>query len=220
MLAYVFLLAGGVGPVSDIAWPLPDEHGPGGWLEAAQVVPPDSRVQAYHTKDLPFWVSQVLWVAELDGHVTEHRCHVAGDRGRLVRRVEAWTPEVSAAFAAACGFRTRDHAVALLRHDGFEAEAARLAACPDLETVSTEGAELASGLSGRQRLFAARAGGNAIAALAPRTAITAHLTAVVAGEVLAATGSVSRYDDGFLLERAWQADWITDRLHLTEPRHG
>jgi hypothetical protein len=213
-MRYVFLLADRVGPVSAAVWPLPSGDLPGAWLDAAQVVPPDSRVQAYRVADLPFWVSQALWEVELEGDVTEHRCHVSADRGRLLRKVEAWDGEASAAFAAACGFRTREHAVKLLRHDGFDDEAAQLAECADLASIATVGAELAAGLEGRARLFAGRAGGNAIAAAAPRTSITAHLTAVVAGEVGQATGATVDFDEGFIAERDWQAEWIKQRLDL------
>lgn len=213
-MLYVFLLANGIGPVNAALWPQPNEDAAGEWLEAAEVVPPGSRVQACLAGDLPFWVSHSLWEVELDGHVTGHACHVAADRGRLLRRVEPWDPDASAAFAAACGFRTRDHAVTLLRHDGSPEEAARLEACPDLASIATVGAELAAALEGRPRLFAGRAGGNAIAAAAPRTAITAHLTAVVAAEVAEATGVTADFDEGFLQERAWQAEWLADRLSL------
>ena len=213
-MPYVFLLDSGLGPVSGAAWPLPADGGPGAWLEAAAIQPPGSRVQAYAAADLPFWISQVLWEVELDGNVTEHDCYLAADRGRLLRQVQRWTPDVSASFAAACGLRTRSHVVELLRHDGYEAQAQRLAACPDLAAIAAMGAEVASELEDRSRLFASRAAANALAAAAPRTGITAHLTAVVAGEVARATGATAEFDEGFLAERRWQAGWLAEQLEL------
>jgi hypothetical protein len=71
----------------------------------------------------PYWVAPELWEAELEGDVREEERKVVAQRGRLVRRIEAWNAATGASFAEACVARTRERAEAA---DGGCAE--RLAA--------------------------------------------------------------------------------------------
>jgi hypothetical protein len=69
---------------------------PGAW------VTPEGGVVAYRVADLPYWASQELWTAELDGELTERAHSTAAPRGRIVERVPAWDDEAAAAFIDAC----------------------------------------------------------------------------------------------------------------------
>ena len=112
MIAYKFLCAGGVGPFSGYKWPLPRDGGAGPWVAST----PDPvlchrAVHACRVSDLPWWLHDELWEAELDGAVTAGRHKVMAPRGRLVRRIDAWDPVCAQRLADACAERARDHAV-------------------------------------------------------------------------------------------------------------
>jgi hypothetical protein len=47
----------------------------------------------------PYWVAPELWEAELEGDVREEERKVVAQRGRLVRRIEAWNAATGASFA-------------------------------------------------------------------------------------------------------------------------
>jgi hypothetical protein len=67
-----------------------------------------SGVHACRAEDLPFWLGTELWIVELDHVVERARRKLVARKGRLIRRVEDWTPEAAAAFADGC-------AISLLR---------------------------------------------------------------------------------------------------------
>src|SRR5713226_3774633 len=109
MQAFKFLRAGGVGPFSGFSWPLPSEDAPGGWVEPGPAAPLPFRdaVHACTESQLTYWVNDDLWVIELERDETPSERYVAAARGRLLRRVEAWTDDVAAEFIAACLARAR-----------------------------------------------------------------------------------------------------------------
>src|SRR5687768_16278909 len=98
--AWKFLAAGAVGPFSRVAWPTPAPAGPGDWVRARE---PGAlcmgAVHACRIADLPWWLNDELSEVELEGDVTPARRKVMAERGRLVRRVEAWGPAAAEAFA-------------------------------------------------------------------------------------------------------------------------
>jgi hypothetical protein len=94
--AWKFLRPGAVGPFSGHAWAAR------GWV---------ADVSACTRAQLPWWICEELWEVELDGAVETTAHKQRAERGRLVRRLEAWTPEAAAAFAAACAERAAGHAV-------------------------------------------------------------------------------------------------------------
>ena len=92
MTVYKFLCAGGVGPFSGYRWPLPDAGAAGPWVASAPVagtVVCERAVHACRLRDLPWWLHDELWEAELDGPVTAGRHKVMAPRGRLLRRGDA-----------------------------------------------------------------------------------------------------------------------------------
>jgi hypothetical protein len=84
--ALKFLREDRVAPFTGFRWPL-DE-----WVESASTDPCREGVHAVRPGDLPFWLGRELWEIELDGDIVEQERKVVARRGRLVRRVEAWTP--------------------------------------------------------------------------------------------------------------------------------
>jgi hypothetical protein len=126
MLAYKFLRPGAVGPFSGFAWPV------GPWVTAdARVTRCRAGIHGCRAEDLPWWLQEELWVAELADPVTEAERKVVASRARLVARVDAWNAESSQAFADACARRAREHAA----HAGDRISA----------QMATDGARRASG---------------------------------------------------------------------------
>lgn len=105
MLAYKFLSRGAVGPFSGFRWPTPAAGGPGAWVAAAREGP-GYGIHACRPSDLPYWIDEELWVAELVGEVQETEHQLVAARGRLVEAVERW-PELARAFADDCAARLR-----------------------------------------------------------------------------------------------------------------
>ena len=94
MLAYKFLSGGGTGVLSGFRWPV------GEWVSVeGELVPARRGVHACRTGDLARWLDEALWAVELDGELLEADCFVLARRGRLVARVEGWTPALAAEFA-------------------------------------------------------------------------------------------------------------------------
>jgi hypothetical protein len=100
VIAYKFLRADGSSPFTGFRWES-DADGPGPWVEA-RVEPCRSGIHACRASDLAYWTAPVLVEVELDGEIVESRSKVVAPRGRLLRRLDAWEQEVSAAYQAMC----------------------------------------------------------------------------------------------------------------------
>ncbi len=101
MNAYKFLRAGSVGPFTGFRWK------PGCWVETDAVSVCERGVHACRLADLPFWVTDELWEIELGGEVVESGFKVVALRGRLVRRVDAWTTAAAQALGESAAARAR-----------------------------------------------------------------------------------------------------------------
>jgi len=111
MRAYKFLRTGGVGPFSRYAWPLPRADRPGAWvISGGGTVLCHSGIHACRVADLPWWLQDELWEAELDGEIAAGRHKVTAPRARLVRRVDAWDAACARRFGDACAQRAHGHA--------------------------------------------------------------------------------------------------------------
>jgi hypothetical protein len=109
MMAHKFLAKGGHGPITGFAWPVPQGEAPGAWVAVEGRLAQCARgVHVCRLRDLAHWIHEELWEIEADGEPTEGLDCVVVQRGRLVRRVDAWSDEGRKAFARAC----IDHAVA------------------------------------------------------------------------------------------------------------
>jgi hypothetical protein len=205
MIAYKFLRAGGVGPFSRYSWPLPRDGAPGAWVIApADGVLCRSAVHACRASDLPWWLQDELWEAELDGEVTAGRHKIMAPRARLLRRVEPWDAACAQRFADACARRARDHAATALERAGAAALAADLRgrATPRQVQEAVRAAEPPE----TARIAVTMAGDAARRALGGAAVVAAYIAAHAAARVDGA--------GALLPERQWQAEWLGAELSL------
>lgn len=106
MIAYKFLRRDGASVFSGFRWPLPAEE-PGAWVEAP-IDPCRSGIHACRPGDLPYWVGRSLYEIELDGEIVEERSKLVASRGRLLRRVGAWSDELRDAYTRMCADRAHE----------------------------------------------------------------------------------------------------------------
>ena len=206
MIAYKFLRAGGVGPFSRYAWPLPRDGGAGVWVVAPRdAVLCHNAVHACRVRDLPWWLHDELWEAELDGTISAGRHKVMAPRARLLRRIEGWDAACAQRFADACAERARDHAATALDRTDASALAA------DLRRATTP-REVRETIRAARPPEAARvavtmAGDAALRALGGAAVVTAYIAAHAAAR---AGGP-----EAMAAERQWQADWLRAALRLS-----
>lgn len=93
MIAYAFTKPRAERPFVGEPWPEP-----GTWT---------ARVRASRVEHLPVWIAAELWVVELGGSVHDVDTQLRADRGRIVRRVDAWDGAAALAFAQDCAARIR-----------------------------------------------------------------------------------------------------------------
>jgi hypothetical protein len=106
---YGFLGEGAVAFLSGFRWPQPTDGQPGAWVRAGTDAPPEV-VRGVPVEQLPWWLDDELWELELGGSLVTAGRALAGDRARLVRRVDAWTGETARELVAACERRVREAA--------------------------------------------------------------------------------------------------------------
>jgi len=207
VIAYKFLAAGGVGPFSRYPWPLPRPGAPGAWVAGAggATVCHDA-VHACRATDLPWWLQDELWEAELGGAVTPGRHKVMAPRARLLRRVDGWDAACAQRFADACAMRARDHAATALERAGAEHAAAQLRQATGTRALR-EAARVWSKASDAARIPVRMAGDAGIRAAGGAAVVSAYIAAHTAARV----DGPAAHD----AEREWQADWLRTELALT-----
>jgi len=219
--AFKFLDRSGTAALTGHAWPLPSGAAPGLWVEATDVRPCEVGLHACTGEDLAYWISEELWVVELDGDIVHGRHKLAARRGRLLRRVDAWRAQVAAELAADVASRSRDLAVHVLRDYGHTRAAARLAACASgadtpavAATISDEIGE--ASVAGTAALLAADCARFAARGTTPSAAFVA---ACAAGNgARQADGPEAEFTTAFHAERARQSRWIAERLAAARRR--
>jgi hypothetical protein len=192
LIAYKFLRAGGLGHFSGFAWPLAGE-----WVSG--------RVSACRASDLPIWLSEELWVAELVGPVVEARSKLVAPRGRLLRQVHEWSEVTAGELALACARRTRGHAATVLRASGMSSTAELLQGFTLEELPEAE--QLVPHTSTWVCTAVGYAADAANAAMTGAAAAAAYVATCAAQHAADSPGAAAR-------ERAWQARWMRDRLSL------
>ena len=207
MIAYKVLCSGGIGPFSRYPWPLPRDDRPGAWVVGGDATGLcQTAVHACRVRDLPWWLQDELWEAELDGEVSVGRHKVMAPRARLLRRVEAWDAACAQRFADACAMRTRDHAASALARAGAKHAAAQLGRASGNRALR-EAARVWADATEAARIPVRMAGDAAIRAQGSAALATAYIAAHAAARV---EGPGARD-----AERAWQADWLRTALSLT-----
>jgi hypothetical protein len=145
LIAYKFLGAGALGRFSGFQWQ------PNVWVEVEDPQPCRQGVHACHPRHLPIWLDAELWQIELDGDILEGERKLVGERGRLTRRIEQWTPELAHEFGRFCARRTRERVGFLPHLAGFVADADRFVSqgrIPLAAFAAARSAELRDGPAG------------------------------------------------------------------------
>jgi len=122
VIAYKFLAPGAVGPFSGFRWQ------PQQWAEASGTDPCRSGIHACRLRDLPIWLDAELWEIELDGSIDERDRKIVAPRGRLTRRIDAWTPAAAREFGHFCARRTRRRVGFLPHLGGYAGDVERFVA--------------------------------------------------------------------------------------------
>jgi hypothetical protein len=218
MLALKFLRPGAVGPFSGHRWPVPSSAGPGAWVEATDRggVCRDG-VHACEVRHLPLWIWAELWGIELEGPVEARPHKLRAPRGRLVRRVEAWSPPAAKAFARACARRAAQAAAEPLRAGDHRQAAGIFELGEDLEAVRAWTAELWERLPGEARIPVGMASDGALRALTAAASDDPEVAAngaAVTGYIAARTADRVAGPAAYDLERAAQIDWLRNELDL------
>ena len=201
MIAYKFLRSGRIGPFSAFQWPEPNI-----WVHA----PRDSvacrrGIHACRPSDLPWWLADELWEIELDGRVEPDQHKIIASAGRLRSRIGAWTPACAQEYADACAWRAQERAIQALTRAGHRDQAAQLARCTTLDDALVAARKLAEDLP-EVRISLTIAGDGAVRALTGAPPTSAYIAAHAAMRL---DGNA-----GYLAERAWQSDWLVQRLDL------
>jgi hypothetical protein len=209
--AYAFLDPAATDYLSGVQWPMPDDRGPGAWLEPGA----DSPLRGYPADQLLWWLDRQLWEVELAGDVHDTGRSLLGDRGRLLAPVDAWTPDVARELTTDCALRLRDRAVVALEADGMDADAAALAAASDLESIAAAAATAASRRGFGPLLAGYTADLVRFASFTPDPARGAAVAARIAAHALAGGDEgAPGYDEAYAEERRRQAAWLRTRLGL------
>jgi hypothetical protein len=211
VLAYAFLAAGAVEPLSGFVWPTPTDGELGEWVDADAA--PFEALRGYSAEDLPYWLDDELWNVELAGTLAKRDHVLLPERARLVGRVDSWAEPLAWEFVTACAQRVAREAAAALR-DGGHGAATELEQAGDL--VALERAAVAAANNpppaGTLATYAADV------CLYARDAGTGTRAAGVAAKVstiaLAGDFDDPRGSERVKKERAWQAAWLADRLAL------
>src|SRR5215831_13286756 len=110
--AYKFLTRDATGPLSGVAWPLPQGRTAGAWVGAG-AGPLELCLQGAHVcrlADLAYWLSDELWQVEVGGEQLDGIDCLVARQARLVRRLDRWHDGGAVRFAEACV----EHAVGLV----------------------------------------------------------------------------------------------------------
>jgi hypothetical protein len=128
VIAYKFLAAGAIGPLSRVAWPAA-----GTWLDTGDVIVGRRGAHLCRADQLAHWLHDELWAVETDGPGTAAPdCFVVA-RARLVTRIAGWNADGAARFVRACIDHAREAspAAAAAAAEAEGADAALLADARD-----------------------------------------------------------------------------------------
>lgn len=102
------VLSDGRSEFTGVPWPLPAGGQPGEWVLANGALGLCTNgIHASTVDQLPQWLGDEIWEAELDGEVLEAEPALVASRARLVRRVDAWDEEARLGFSHDCAQRAR-----------------------------------------------------------------------------------------------------------------
>lgn len=205
-----WLRAGSVSPVTGFSW----RGHRGVWLDAHESDPCRKGFHACTLADLPYWISDELWLVDLDGDLRRGTHKTVATQIRLTGRVTTWTTEVGREMAQDCLARTAFHAAEELRVAGRGEAADRLLSAPASELGRTARNIMASLslASGAQR------DANDLCGYVVDAAEGVDIYPVATVAYIAARAANRRttpYNRDYLAEeRAGQVDLLVERLGL------
>jgi len=134
MTKYKVLDANGCGPYSNYQWPKPtkNEDGtwtPGEWVEAeGELVMCENGIHYCDgEKQLLSWLNSQIYEIEVDGEEMRGDDKCIAQRGRLLRRIEAWNECEARLFACDCAEHVLEHFETCYPDDNRPREAIRMA---------------------------------------------------------------------------------------------
>ena len=205
MIAYKFLRSGRTGTFSEFQWPEP-----GVWVQSSgDVAACRSGIHACRTTDLPWWLADELWEIELADEVRADEHKLVAPAGRLLARVDGWTPQCGREYAEACALRARDQTGEALVRAGHAGAARELAGCSTLDELLDASRKLAAEIPDAQ-ISLTILGDGALQALAVASSATAYIAAHAA---IRLNGPAA-----YRAERVWQSRWLCERLGLRADR--
>jgi hypothetical protein len=203
MIAYKFLRSGQTGAFSGFKWPEP-----GVWVHTdGDIASCRQGIHACRISDLPWWLADELWEIELDGQVQLDEHKIFAPAGRLRSQIEGWTRACALDYAAACAWRGHGRAVQALVRTGRTSAADELTPLTTLEDVRDVTRRLANAMSD-MKIILTVVGDGAATALAGDAPASAYIAAHAAKRVDGV--------EGYAAERAWQSEWLVDRLALRQ----
>jgi hypothetical protein len=92
-------------------WPLPQADRPGEWLSTSgELGLCVNGIHASSADQLPQWLGDEIWEAELDGEILFTEAALVAGRARLIRLVAEWDGRARLAFCEDCAERARETA--------------------------------------------------------------------------------------------------------------
>jgi hypothetical protein len=143
---------------------------------------------------------------ELDGEPQFDEHKIVAPAGALRSQIDGWTATCAHEYGEACAWRARDRASEALIRAGHSRAAAQLAACTTLDDLLVTARRLADDVPDT-RISLTIAGDGAARALTGAPPTSAYIAAHAA----------LRLDGprGYAAERAWQSQWLVQRLGLS-----
>ncbi len=218
MEAFKFLDKAGRTAMTEFRWPQPVGSVPGEWVQAPLVRACHSGIHACTADHLAYWISDRLWLIELDGEIEPARHKVVAPRGRLLRPIIEWEAGVRSALETDVTWRLRERVVSTLADAGQERWAAHLRAAASLaEMANLDEPDLDEGPLEPSMKTAILLLSDCAFAVENEAPASAPFVAACAAGHLASRGKhdQSAVDAAFHSERLRQSQWIARQLGLS-----
>jgi hypothetical protein len=203
--AYKFLRADRRAPFSGFVWP------EDGWVETDGALDAcRNGIHACLPEHLAYWLCPELWEVELDGDLLETELKVVAQRGRLVRRIDAWNDAARNDLGEECVRRTARYAALELRELGLDNQAAVLESAGTGAELAEVAVRIADGVDDGNAADLAAYVGDAFDYSHAGNASGSAFIAAHAAELHSPVG----VDDPFAAERTGQGRWLAERLAL------
>jgi len=225
---YKVLRAGGLGPHSDVQWPLPAEGEEWGeWMLPilGKLVPCKRGYHVVTIWQLPYWIGECIHPAQVRGQVLVDCDKTLAREAKVGRAIAAWTPAVMAVFARACAERAKrysdspfyvENAISCADACAFNTSRAHLArACVELAKRCSDSPPYVENAISCADACADNASRSRLASDAYTSYAALYARAAAKNAANAAfTSAIDEPTAACVAEREWQARWLAKRLGL------